>query len=76
MHNDPRMSKPYIRLGHTSDKGFNTTTTKAKSQCGSKCLSIGAFKASVNVARINRERMRVKLAKASFISVPRLVKVS
>jgi len=28
----------------------------------------------VRIRRINKERMRVKLAKASFISVPRLVK--
>jgi len=31
-------------------------------------------KTTVNARRINRERMRVKLAKASFINVPRLVK--
>jgi len=31
-------------------------------------------KLDVNARRINKERMRVKLQKASFISVPRLVK--
>jgi len=31
-------------------------------------------KKDVNCRRINRERMRSKLAQASFISVPRLVK--
>jgi len=31
-----------------------------------------ARKTTVNTRRINRERMRVKLAKASFVNVPRL----
>jgi hypothetical protein len=35
---------------------------------------VNAPKKTVNARRINRERMRVKLAKASFIAVPRLVK--
>lgn len=30
----------------------------------------------VRVRRINRETMRMKLAKASFVNVPRLVKTS
>jgi len=34
------------------------------------------IKTYVATGRINRERMRVKLAKASFINVPRLVKVT
>ena len=74
MHNDPRMSKPYIQLGHRSDKGFNTSQVQGKSKAGKGCLGVGMFKASVNAVRINRERMRVKIARATFISRPRLVK--
>lgn len=73
MKNDPRMSRPYIMVGHKSDKGFNTEIVAPKSKAGKGCLGIGMFKAGVNARRINKETMRVKLAKASFIPVARLV---
>jgi hypothetical protein len=74
MRQDARMSKPYIMVGRKSNKGFNTTTVSCESKCGAKCLPSRLFKASVNATRINREMMRHKLAVASFVSAPRLVK--
>lgn len=71
---DPRMLKPYIRIGHRSERGFNTSTVAVKAKCGAKVTKCA--KVSVNARRINKEIMRHKLALASFIDVPRLVKAA
>jgi len=70
---DPRMRKPYIRLGRPNDKGFNTDTVAVYGKVGVKCLNPAWHKDTVN-QRHNRETFRRKLLRASFIPVPRLVK--
>ena len=68
---DPRMLKPYIMVGHRSEKGFNTTTVAVRPKCGAKVTK--RAKSNVNCRRINKETMRHKLAVASFINAPRLM---
>jgi hypothetical protein len=74
MRQDPRMLKPYIRLGHPSMKGFNTDTIAVRGKVGSRCLPAEISKQSINWRRINAEINRHNYAEARFVPVPLLVR--
>lgn len=73
MRQDPRMRKPFIRLGRPNEKGFNTDTTKVADKVGARCLDPEIYKDSVNTRRINKEYWRHKMALAKYVAFPRLV---
>lgn len=73
MRQDPRMLKPYIMVGHRSDKGFNTSLVQPKPHMERRC-NMGIYKDSVNYGRINRERMRVRMQRARFVPASLLVR--
>lgn len=62
---DARMRKPFEYVRRPSQKALNTSTIRVH---GSKYRrGDGGYKSSVNCRRINRELLRQKLARASFI---------
>lgn len=73
MRQDPRMLKPFIMVGHKSDKPCNTSVVLPKAHMGKRC-DMGIYKDSVNYGRINRMMMRARLNKARFIPAPLLVR--
>lgn len=64
---DARMRKPFEYVRRPSQKPLNTSTVKVR---GSKYRAgDGAYKSTVNCRRVNKERMRIKLARASYVPV-------
>lgn len=65
--------KQYTNIRPRSEKGFNTDTVAIRSKVGSRCVDPAIVKHGVNTHRVNKETLRVKLAKAKFVPFPRLV---
>lgn len=74
MRQDPRMLKPFTRLGRPNMKGFNTTEIRVRSKVGANCIDPAICKSTINWRRINAETNRRNYAIALFVPVPLLVK--
>lgn len=74
MRQDPRMRKPFIRLGIPSQKPLNTDSIRVRGKVGGDVADSGIYKQSINWKRIATESNRKHYAEARFVPIPVLVK--